>query len=642
MQSVKLKRIAGFLLSARVILFLTLLATSYIYFDSIGFDYNIDDGMYFDKLVSSEYVSLFDALKVFKDYFNYFDYRPVTAFLLVLEQVFLGRQAGVFHLFNIFYYCLLFFVLYQTFKQFEIFPNSSLLALFIMIFAVHPSHAEVVSSIKNRDIIIASILALTGARFLYKSFTIKGKPLKKGLFFMASFILAYLTFITKTDAIFIYAIPLIIFFFNRTFSIKQFAGFFVSLIIILYFARYLLFLNLDSIDTASQAQAVGYFENPLKVSNDIFSIIEMQFKALFHYLKFQFYPTDYLFYYGYNMIPLNGFWNYKFIIGCLVFIGLILFVIYSYTHKKYKLLSIGAAIFMVLMLPYLIFISNVAGIIAVRYGFYASIGTAIIITVFIYQLFQKNKFLGIGIGLTIVIFSIITSRNRCLDWRSQETLYARDMPKLKDSYIANRMYGNYFFQTSNFSQNSTEVEYLMDKARVYFYTAYQLYQDDPVLLRLIGNSFLREEQADSAKFYFIKAAEADPNNAESWKQMADYALVVNDYEKVVFYANKILELDKGNADAMAYVNNILTTEAKWEELIAFNQKMIQQNPHHYLPYLYQAKVYQAQNNRPLAMINYFEAFMRGFEDDRLKNSLVQYAIGQNYQEIIRNYPMFFE
>ncbi len=433
-----------------------------------------------------------------------------------------------------------------------------------------------------------------------------------------------------------------IFIYKRTFSLKQFAGFVLVLLAILFTGRYLLQLNLKAIDTESLSKAVAYFENPLAETNSFLKVIELQFKAFFYYLKFQVYPKQYLFYYGYNMVPLNGMLNLKFIIGLISFLSIVMFLGYVFIKRQNSLLAYGFAIFLILTLPYLVFIFNIAGIFAVRYGFYASIGSAIVFAVLLQKIYHFNKYLGVCLTIAFLLTGSYFSEERCFDWKSQETLYAKDMPYLKDSYIANRMLGTYYFHQTNEMQNPLEMSDLMEESRRYFHTAYSMYQEDPVLLRLMGNGFLREQKADSALYYFLKMAEADPDNPETWKQMADFYLTINDIDKVVFYANKIMNLEKDNQDGLAYINTALTAEGRFDELINFNQKMIEENPQSYLPYLYLAKVYQAQNNRPLAMINYFESFLRGFEDDRLKRSLVQYAIGQNYKEIIQNYPMFFE
>jgi hypothetical protein len=635
----QLFRIFKWVRSPQILLIIALCLVASIYMESVSFDYNIDDGLYFEKIVMVEYDGIFDAINVFKEYFNFFDYRPVTSLLFVLEQVFFGRDAGVFHLFNVFYFLILCLVLLVSFNKYKIFSKREQLFLFILIFAIHPSHVEVVASIKNRDIIIASILALLGSNCLFNAFA-SGK-LKMAIYLLLSLVFAYLTLITKSDAILIYAIPLIIIVYKRIFTLRKVGAILIVSLVMLFLARYLMFLNLGSIDTSTQAQAVGYFENPLVETNSLLSLLEMQFKAFFYYSIFQFIPIEFLFYYGYNMIPLGNFMHYTFIAGFLFFILLASFIGYSFFRKKQNLLSISCSIFLVLTLPYLIFISNIAGIIAVRYGFYASIGSTIIIAIALYGIYQRNKWVGFVFGIVFIYFLTIFSRARCLDWQSQETLFAKDMPRLKDSFIANRMVGTYYMKEADYVQQPEEVAELLIESRKYLFQAYSLYDSDPVLLRVIGNGFLKEQNFDSAFFYFKRLTDVDGENAESWKQMAEFATIVSDEKHLRFSVNKILEIDKGNEEAIKYMNNLLTQQNKLEELEQFNRKMIQENTKSYLPYLYLAQLYQSQNNRPLAMINYFEAFNRGFVDERLKNNLVRYAISQNYQEIIQRYPMFF-
>jgi hypothetical protein len=92
----QLFRIFKWVRSPQILLIIALCLVASIYMESVSFDYNIDDGLYFEKIVMVEYDGIFDAINVFKEYFNFFDYRPVTSLLFVLEQVFFGRDAGVF------------------------------------------------------------------------------------------------------------------------------------------------------------------------------------------------------------------------------------------------------------------------------------------------------------------------------------------------------------------------------------------------------------------------------------------------------------------------------------------------------------------------------------------------------------------
>lgn len=641
-----LNTISQYIRSPKFFFILTFALTLVIYIFSIGFDYNIDDGVYLEQVLQENYSGIGDIFKVFTTRFNYSDYRPITGLLLAFEQYIFGRSATIFHLFNLCYYLLLGFVLYNVLRAFKIFPNKYWLAVCVLIFMIHPSHANVVSSIKNRDILIATTLALIGAYF-FNRFIQSSKPLTfkvilyKILFFLVSFVFAYLTFITKNDGLVIFTIPLIIGIYQRKINIKEIVGYSIALAIILFGIRFAFIYNNIILSPDVQNYQTSYFENPLSKNLAPLSFFEIRCKAFYYYLKFQIIPTNYHFYFGYNTIPINQPKSISFILGFLGLLSSLVAILYLFIKKKSQIFGIGLSIFVLLTLPYLILVYKIAGIIAVRFGFYASIGSCILFTAILIEAYKRHKVGSYVLGLVLTITFTSFALYRSLDWKNLNTLYSRDIPHLESSYVANRMVGTFYYHEANSSQQIGERNLLLNKANEYFFNAYELYDTDPVLLRLIGNTFLRQQMPDSAYVYLLKAANSDPTNIESWKQMADYAFQIQDYQLAEFYTRQMFKIDRTNTNVIINMNRALAGQNKDEEILLFYKEIIELKPNLYLPYVYVAQVFERQNDRPLAMINYFEAFRRGFVDDRLKRGLVNYAKNHNYDQIIANYPEFF-
>lgn len=188
-----------------------------IYSNSLLNGYNMDDELVTrNHRLTSKGISAIPEIftsPYYQDDMGYaYEYRPVVLATFAIEHSLFGDNPFVSHLFNLLLYALLCFCLFRFLERIGG-AFTPLVALCItLLFCAHPSHTEVVCSIKNRDEILgllfcslASQTSLTAARR------------KNWWFIFLSAVLFLLAMLCKSTFVpFAFLIPLIVILFNES------------------------------------------------------------------------------------------------------------------------------------------------------------------------------------------------------------------------------------------------------------------------------------------------------------------------------------------------------------------------------------------------------------------------------------------
>lgn len=122
-------------------------------------DYSMDDEIVtiHHPLTSKGISAIPEILKspYFKADIYSYEYRPVVHISFAIEHQFFGESAGMSHFVNLVLYLILIAVSFSLLKQLFPLANEYILGVVTLLFALHPTHTEVVASIKNRDEIFA-------------------------------------------------------------------------------------------------------------------------------------------------------------------------------------------------------------------------------------------------------------------------------------------------------------------------------------------------------------------------------------------------------------------------------------------------------------------------------------------------------
>jgi len=302
-----------------------------VYYLTPDFKYCIDD-QYYLWLYIEEGSSVQEYLESMRQRFWIQQYRPVTFASIMAEAVLFGKNPEVHHGFNLLYYTalcyLIFFLTFTFFKKYEV--NSYYLGLLVaFLFLLHPSHANVVSSIKNREAILSMTFGLLS---MYTWWRFLDTRKLKMIFFSILFLL--LGVFAKKDVLpFILLIPVSGYLYTGKFKIGK-EGFYLLLSVAAFVVSYLFILGsiAEPVETSFR---MSYFENPMieKVMG-FKDWLPYSLYILSIYEKFMVWPTGYLFYFGYDQIEVIDYWNSRTILSFMAHFLVVISIIVLFVKKK--------------------------------------------------------------------------------------------------------------------------------------------------------------------------------------------------------------------------------------------------------------------------------------------------------------------
>lgn len=442
--------------------FLLFFCLSFILYGNTLFNgYALDDQFVTEKNYTND--GLKSVKRIFYSYYaekdgsNNYEYRPLVKLSFAIEHQFFGVKPWVGHFINIVLYAIALFLLFKLLLL--IFDNyTSLFSLLIVIvFAAHPTHTEVVASLKNRDILLCFIFCMLTLLYLNKY--IKTSKITS---LALAIIMSVLAFLSKLDAsIYIILAPFILY---KKHLKKNWKTLFVLFTFFIGFII-LKLIRIVLLDKIQQERILKYEENPLHFSHSFIDNISATFNSLGFYIKSLIIPNNLSSYYGYNTIPLFNFFSFYAFIGYISLIVLIYFFIKDLKVKSpiwYSVVFFGASVSI-----YLNLIRPAPGIVADRFLFSPSIGWSIFLVFILLKLnnnINLKSFKETSIGfkfpfITILVIYSGMSISRNTDWKNRLTLFEKDSKKLPSSVVLNLLYSNeVLVNITKNSSNYTEKE----------------------------------------------------------------------------------------------------------------------------------------------------------------------------------------
>ena len=139
--------------------------TFFIFANSIGNDYNLDDNLVTrgNELTSQGLGAIKEIFtsNYYSDEMGYaFGYRPMVHLSFAIEHHFFGEKPGVGHLINVLLFALSVVLFFKLLIKWIGEKNILFAGIAALLFAVHPIHTEVVASLKNRDELLAFLFVI--------------------------------------------------------------------------------------------------------------------------------------------------------------------------------------------------------------------------------------------------------------------------------------------------------------------------------------------------------------------------------------------------------------------------------------------------------------------------------------------------
>jgi len=368
-----------------------------------------------------------------------YEYRPIVTLSYAIEWSLFSdhpKRASISHFINVLLYAICGILLFQLINVLFQGRASYFSAIVVVLFMIHPIHSEVVNNLKNRDEMLSLIFALLAAIQAFK-YIDKGQLYSVfiGLGFITLSILS-----KKSNLPFVVLIPMMVYFFREV-SLKKIGVVFSVLILTQVIFKIIKVTLLKE----ENLRLFSYVENPLYEMGFI-DRIPVFIYTNYLYIQKLFVPYPLGYYYGFNMIPIVTFSDWRFYVSLILVLALGVFALYGLLKKSY--FSFGILFFFIALGGMANLITPMVGIFAERFTFTASIAFCFILVLLLYKilkldLFDEKNNLKIYASIAVVALpSLIFTLNRNKDWKSKKSLYVADSNYLKNSAKSNSILGS--------------------------------------------------------------------------------------------------------------------------------------------------------------------------------------------------------
>ncbi len=414
-------------------------------------------------------------------------YRPLSVVTFAIEEELLGKEADenpalgqsitdnaarymhTRHVVNVLLYMLSVVVFLYLLRSI-VFKTAPLIAfLAALLFTIHPIHTEVVANIKSRDEILS---------FLFICLTIicayRYKENNKVLSLISALACYILALLSKEYAITLVLIIPLIFYVFRDFNLKD------SVMTIIPYALVLggYLLVRFSITTHKAAAADNDLQNNPYLYATAIQKITTEIATLLNYLKLLFIPYPLSADYSFSQIPFSGASSLKFWVSLSVHIGLVIAAIKLLLRRNVLGFAIVFYLLNLLLVSNMFF--NLGATMGERLIYHSSAGFAIAISWLLFKGAAKIKaptaaqpvFVAVIVLLTIVCGYEVIARN--VDWKNTNTLFAKDVQTVPNSFLANGIAGVGYCATSDMPENKNVRLALLQKGITYLNRSIQI------------------------------------------------------------------------------------------------------------------------------------------------------------------------
>jgi hypothetical protein len=663
-QNQKLSEKPGLNSYKRYVEFLLILLLVFItYGNSIQNDYNLDDGYVVSldnaNLLTSKGISGIPEIltsKYSEGEGVTYGYRPFGKVTMAIEYSIWQNNPHLSHFVNLLLFAINVYLLLLFFKRiatmFNI-ENSALVYLPILFYIVHPIHTEVVCSIKNREEILCFSFLLA-ALLIYFKFNEQ----KKWWYLVPFLVFTMLAFFSKETAFNIFGILLLLIFFKIFVLVesrfKLVEGFKNAISVrsaILLFIAFISYFTFSKTASSLPFGDIGFHfeQNPYHFFPAIHSIPN-GIQTLFFYVSKLILPFPLLFYYGYDMLPLQ-YWNsITTYIGVLVALLILAFIFYGIFKRKYLYLIFWILFFFGTLLPFsnLIYDLNVTGIVGERLTYQASAGFCVMLSIAIVKIaelvklrFNKMKqHTSYYLSLIIVIPFLIVTVFRNSQWQNKETLFQHDIPYLSKSARANYMFaGNIMNDVNSNSVNTFQKEALIYKAVYYMNNALKVYPKYDEAYLGLGNIYASYlSSSDSAIYYFSKV---DTSNILVYSKTLEAIGDIFYYDsssvtKAIEYYRTSLNKYAQNRKLYNKLTQLLYRNNMFNDLFQLGQKGAANNwPEGFINI---GDYYINKGDTATAINNYQFAVDLGFREPRLLRNMTYYYKSRGMLDKLNRLP----
>lgn len=566
-----------------LILIISFIGTS-VYFRTVNFDFTMDDVIY---TKSNEAVNggisrtgdlfSYGSLQFFTPQpINSGTYRPLTLLTFAIEKDLSGEFNPVTgHLVNIFLYFVVLIsagILLTKLFQSRGIPHA-IPMLILLVYALHPTHTEVVASIKSRDTLLCALFAFVSLNAFYN-----GMVYKKLSMMILAGVLFFMSLLSKEESLPLLMIAFVIpiFFLKKSpkESIYALIPFLVSAIVYLG----LRFMILD----ADQQKLLSIVNN-IVYRTEGFERLMTNLKIWLHYIGILIWPFNLSYDYSFNQFPIVKSINPTVILSLLFFALLVVLSVIGFIRRTVT----GFAIIFYLV-TFSIFSNiipqfTIGSTLAERFLFIPSLGFSILLVYGFYLLVRKTKNPQTIAVLTALLAPVLISYyaysySRTGVWKNNDTLFTSGVTSSPDSWRTHLNLANHLFLKGRNYLQDNPGEALNDSVKALFAHAsnefrkgisiYGGYVNIPGHHTDMGYCYLLLKDTVNARLAFTKEIQLYPDSNDPYYYLGLMAIENNQYQKGIRYLNKSLSLGSPKKEeilnklAQAYISSNDTLQAR--------------------------------------------------------------------------------
>ena len=542
-----------------------------VYGRTIWFDFNLDDTIITDA-INEKINTVNDLFSIFKLSYNNTDYRPVVLFSFGIENLIFGSlQPSISHFINIILFFLITLAALQLFKALFDPNKNSLIFVAIVLFCVLPVNSEVVCSIKCRDNLLSMLFGLYSSLFFIRFLE---KERLNYLFLLISVLYTFLGILSKMDAI---GFVLFNLFYYIYYYKKEWKAILYYSLCIIITTNIVNKLSQNALFTEENSKYIGlttFTENPLSTSNLIgFKLIAFV-NTIYYYFTRLVPISDFRYYYGYNYLKVLSTDTISFYCGLVILILFILLLIrFIINNNKVGVIGI-LGLFLTSIYALNLFIP-VAGIIADRYIFIASLFFCLLLSYFLFKIsnFLKKEIYLLSMILTILLFFIVTTSIRVGAWKNIYTLIKTDAPKLTNSYEAMRIASSVYMSEYEKTDKEEVKQELQQKCIYYAEKGIEVYPKNYLLHQFLGQYYFKFNKPDKSLEHLHISLKNDSSKT-SYFYLGDIHYSIKNLDSALYYYKAAL---KKNPSSPVLINNISTVYFEMgdkEKCLQFNYDLL--------------------------------------------------------------------
>lgn len=515
-------------------------------------------------------------------------YRPLTpVFFAIVYEIF-GAMPFVFHLFNLLAYLLLCLLLYKVLSRlfFHRFKDKTPILAFLstLIYLAHPVHTECVTNVKGLDEIAALLFSLLCFNFILNYIeTNKNKNL---LFALLSL---FLGLMSKENAItFILLIPAGLYLlYNQKFNVA--IKYMCWLIIpgILFFLIRAQILGWNPI----AGESGELMNNPfLKFVNNKYIYVSTAerygtiFYTLLKYIGLLLFPHPLTYDYYPKQIAIQSIWNIIPLSSLAIYTTLIYAIIKFRNTRPHISYSILFYLLPLGLVCNIIF--PIGTFMGERFLFMPSVGFSILMSFGFVTILQKNKSLGTGLLVLLILLYGAKTISRNFDWKNDFTLITTDVKNSPNSAKINNAVGGVLLDANTQEKDPSKIEANLSRAKKHLLKAIELHPMYFDAYMLLGNAYFLSKEYGLAILRYEFILKYLPHDEEAFKNLhlsyrekgRQSGMVENDPVKALEYLNKAYSMNSDDQETISLLGVAYGVLKDYNKALEFFNKVLIKNP----------------------------------------------------------------